>query len=95
MKQNAKTCKRGQFVSTMMMMMRLLVLSISLTVLFKSFGCSSGFVVGPSPLHYAPRHPMSFLGSPSDDNEPKKQGGIFQAIGGFFEELDAFMDDAS
>ena len=27
--------------------------------------------------------------------EPHKQGGFFGAIGGFFEELDAFMDDAS
>jgi hypothetical protein len=33
----------------------------------------------------------------SSDDEPqqRQQGGLFQAVGSFFEELDAFMDDAS
>jgi hypothetical protein len=33
---------------------------------------------------------------PSSDETPQQQGGgFFQAVGSFFEELDAFMDDAS
>jgi hypothetical protein len=32
----------------------------------------------------------------SDEQPPRQQGGgFFQAVGSFFEELDAFMDDAS
>jgi hypothetical protein len=32
----------------------------------------------------------------SSDEPPQQQGGgFFQAVGSFFEELDAFMDDAS
>ena len=30
-----------------------------------------------------------------DAHEPAKRGGFFQAFGDFWEELDAFMDDAS
>jgi hypothetical protein len=29
------------------------------------------------------------------ENDEPKQGGLFQALGNFWEELDAFMDDAS
>jgi hypothetical protein len=38
--------------------------------------------------------PKTILGMSADD-EAKQGGGIFGAIGNFFEELDAFVDDAT
>lgn len=39
--------------------------------------------------------PAGNLGRPSTALSEQKEGGLFGAIGGFFEELDAFVDDAT
>ena len=57
--------------------------------LLLSLSTVSGFVA-PKPLMNSP---VTVLGMQGGDDE--KQGGIFGAIGDFFEELDAFVDDVT
>ena len=52
---------------------------------------AAAFAPTTSPARVAP----TMLGMSADDEGEQKKGGIFGAIGNFFEELDAFVDDAT
>lgn len=86
----------------------MLHLSIAIVVVLVALvGLSRAFLAAPTMLsrnHY----PLALLPAskccrlaatskrdPSTEEPQKQGGGFFGAIGGFFEELDAFMDDAS
>lgn len=45
-------------------------------------------------LRAAPKRQQQSPPTPDEPVEPKK-GGLFGAVGNFFEELDAFLDDAT
>ena len=51
---------------------------------------TAAFIVLPGT---SPSSTMNMANQEAD--EPVKRGGFFQAFGDFWEELDAFMDDAS
>mmetsp|Transcript_2447 Transcript_2447/g.3443 ORF Transcript_2447/g.3443 Transcript_2447/m.3443 type:complete len:155 (+) Transcript_2447:76-540(+) len=65
---------------------------ISLTILSLSFGSGNAFA--PVILKSTTAS-KSIPSSALKMADGEKQGGIFGAIGGFFEELDAFVDDAT